>query len=120
MVMQMEQKSARYWILRVVAGVSRWWPIVVIVPVYASWFAAWQCIGHMPRPGIDDPGSIGCVRYFDIPVDTALMSLWFMPWVAIGTNVWFYDSHHAVRLKRMRDWIRLAWPWIAMVMRWRG
>lgn len=34
-------------------------PVLVVLSVYVSWFVAWACLGHKPRPSLDDPTLIG-------------------------------------------------------------
>jgi hypothetical protein len=35
------------------------YPAIATLLLYASWIFAWLCLGHMPRPMLDDPKDIG-------------------------------------------------------------
>lgn len=49
------------WIIWLVAF---FYPVIAAICFYSSWLVAWVCIGHMPRPMLDDPKSIGGVMDF--------------------------------------------------------
>ena len=36
----------------------RTYPLWVVVSLYATWFAGWAALGHVPRPTLDDPKHI--------------------------------------------------------------
>lgn len=50
------------WITRVkliIWLVAFFYPVLVALSVYVSWLVAWICLGHKPRPSLDDPSRIG-------------------------------------------------------------
>src|SRR5690606_1407602 len=34
------------------------YPILLLVMLYATWFAAWMALGHVPQSSLDDPKGI--------------------------------------------------------------
>ena len=36
-------------------------PVIAALPLYATWAVAWGTLGHIPRPGFDDPKYISDV-----------------------------------------------------------
>lgn len=56
--------------------VAFFYPVLVALGIYASWIVAWVCLGHMPRPSLDDPGRIGGVMDWVYPASIlALVSV---------------------------------------------
>jgi hypothetical protein len=43
---------------RAAAWVASLYPFYVLSAVYAFWLSAWCCLGHRPRPWLDNPGPI--------------------------------------------------------------
>ncbi len=46
---------------RLLWGFAYLYPIYALVAFYGTWLVAWATLGHMPRPSLDDPKSIGVV-----------------------------------------------------------
>lgn len=50
------------WITRIkliIWLVAFFYPVLVALSIYVSWLVAWICLGHKPRPSLDDPTRIG-------------------------------------------------------------
>jgi hypothetical protein len=45
--------------LNVLYWIGTCYPLVALLSLYVTWFAAWFALGHPPRPYFDDPREIG-------------------------------------------------------------
>ena len=64
---------------RHLAFLSLFFPLLVIIPLYAEWLAAALSLGHPPRPSLDDPKGIDGARWMHeftlIAIATAVPAL---------------------------------------------
>jgi len=49
------------------------YPVLLVAALHLTWFAAWLVLGHMPRPNLDDPKSIGLLVDIPYAVTTAML-----------------------------------------------
>jgi hypothetical protein len=71
--------------------VAFFYPVFAALCFYTSWIVAWICLGHVPRPMLDDPKNIGGVMdlaysvsvfaFFSAPILTPVcfVSCFFSP-----------------------------------------
>ena len=76
------QRSARaskslYGLRRLLLLLGVGYPALLVGSVYTTWLVAWAWLGHMPRPGLDDPKYIGLL--VDIPYWVTGLFLMGMP-----------------------------------------
>jgi len=76
------QRSARaseslYGLRRLLLVFGVGYPALLFGSLYTTWFVAWAWLGHMPRPGLDDPKYIGLL--VDIPYWVTGLLLMGMP-----------------------------------------
>jgi hypothetical protein len=67
------------------------YPLVLPLAFLTTWLAGWVCLGHWPRPSLDDPKSIGAL--VDIPYTiTALLLAVGLPAFALGVLGLLYSA----------------------------
>jgi hypothetical protein len=59
-------------LLAAAAWISLWSPVLVAVAVYGEWLVSWACLGHRPRPSLDDPKGVDCSNWM-YPIAALLM-----------------------------------------------
>ena len=52
--------------IRLAWVIAYFYPLHLLIAMYGSWLGAWMTLGHMPRPMLDDPKSIGGLMPFVI------------------------------------------------------
>ena len=70
--------------LGVAALLAYAYPLVFAAGPYLTWLAAWACLGHRPRPSLDDPKYIGLA--VDVPYFLSAALTMAVP-VAIGLGL---------------------------------
>ena len=94
------------------------YPAVLIGSFYATWLVAWFALGHMPRPSLDDPKSIGIL--VDIPyMLTGILLIAFPAAAIVGIAFQLYASNRT-RPKRLIGSALLAARWVVaiLILRW--
>lgn len=68
-------------------SVAYFYPLIATACFYSSWLLAWVCLGHMPRPMLDDPKFIGGVMDF-----AYLLSMFALVSLPVLTPICFASS----------------------------
>lgn len=84
------------------------YPLALISSLYGTWLIAWWELGHMPRPSIDDPASIGGLMTFFYFLPLAVL----MPF-PIMMPLGFLASFNPWRRRSATTRVRLWWLWPA-------
>jgi hypothetical protein len=102
---------------RIAAWVFACYPLLLLACLYATWWAAWYCLGHPPRPSLDDPKFIGPL--VDAPhAATWLLFFGFLPallvnvvLVVIEFGRTLYSDHDGLgRVAARLGLPMLSWP----------
>lgn len=97
------------------------YPVLLPLATYLTWLAGRWSLGHWPRPGLDDPKSIGTLVSLmhggTLLVATAGMGLFLAGWlVLLGVAVRRPEERPA--LMRVSGWAALAFALAVGLLRW--
>ena len=79
------------------------YPLMVMGSLYGTWLAAWWQLGHMPRPNVDDPKSIGGILSVGCYVPLAFYLL-FPIMLPLGFVASFYLRRRRTQQHAQRWW----------------
>ena len=81
------------------------YPLILMGSLYGTWLAAWWQLGHMPRPNVDDPKSVGGI--LSVGWMVPLLFLMLLPiMLPLGFVASFY-----LRLSRTQPRVEYWW-WV--------
>jgi hypothetical protein len=114
---------------RAAAGAASFYPLFLLLWLYATWFTAWLVLGHRPRSSLDDPKSISAL--VDVPyAATALLLLGgpflFLVWIPLmlvdtAQSIWRKEVRPGRGVARMVIWMVAplsVWLAFFVVIRW--
>ena len=103
-----------------------WWlaffaslyPALLIAAFYGTWLIASLILGHMPRPSLDDPKSIGLA--VDIPyLFTAMLLLGFPVAAVLGVAIQLSVAHRSWLRRLLRCAVLVAvWASTILFLQW--